>query len=135
MQIAVITSFVAACSMTLLLKGLHLFHFITWQPVGFLGKWGIEGLAPVEKWLVLVILCFFLALLLYSVFSFVPVRADIVSFFVGLLAALIIEWLIFHYPFEVSSFKKLSIPFIVVMIVITRFIIETAVFARNNLAR
>lgn len=135
MQIAFITSAAAACAMTLLLKGLHLFHFISWKPVGFFKKWGIEGIAPLEKWLILFLVCFLFALLLYSIFSVFAVRASVVSFVVGLLLAVVIEWLIFRYPFEASSFKQLSIPFIVVMLIITRFIIETAVYARNNLAR
>ncbi|MER1984886.1 MAG: hypothetical protein ABS949_06760 [Solibacillus sp.] len=135
MQIALITSIVAACSMTLALKGLHLFHFITWKPVGFFKKWGIEGIAPLEKWFILLIICFVVALIFYSIFILFPVRADIISFLLGVLIAVLIEWLIFRYPFEAHSFKELSIPFIVVMIIITRFIIETAVFARNNLVR
>lgn len=132
---AIITSLVAACALTLLLKGLHLFHFITWRPVGFVEKWGIEGAATLEKWFLLLVLCFFAALLLYGVFRFLPVRADIMSVLLGVVFAVTIEWLIFRYPFEASSWKQLSIPFIVIMILFMRFIIETAVFARNNLAR
>lgn len=135
MQITVVTSFVAACVTVFLLKGLHLFHLIKWQPVGFFKKWGIEGLHAFERWLILLLLLFVAALLLYMLFSLFPVRADVMSVLLGVLVAITIEWLIYRYPFEASSFKQLSVPFIVVVILIARFIIETAVFARNNLAR
>lgn len=135
MWIGWVTSIVAACSLALMLKGLHLFHLIDWSPVGFTKKWGIEGLATFEKWLILIVVLFLVAIVLYYIFSFLPLSASIMSILLGITIAILVEWTILRYPLEASSFKQLSIPFIVVVMMTLRFVIETATFARNNLVR
>ncbi|MEK4628187.1 MAG: DNA helicase [Solibacillus sp.] len=132
---SILTCIVAACVLALLLKFLHLFHFIKWSPVGFTKKLGIEDITAFEKWLIIILIFFVIALLLYYLFVYIPIRPDIASILLGLAVAILVEWIIYRYPLELSSFKKLSIPFIVVIMIMFRFIIESAAYLRNNLVR
>lgn len=135
MQIGLSTSIVAACSFAIVLKVLHLFDLIKWSPVGFVKKWKLENVATFEKWLLLLLFLFVAAILLYFICTLISIRPSVVSLILGCLIAVLAEWTIFRYPLEAASFKKLSIPFIVIVIITLRFIIETASFARNNLVR
>lgn len=50
------------------------------------------------------------------------------SLIIGGVLALIVEWSIYDLPAELSSFKRLSIPFMVTVIMTSRFVFETATF-------
>lgn len=126
------TSIVVAVLFAGTLKLLKLFSFIKWNPVGFVEKWGIEQANGIEKWLVLACLLFLLALILYGIMQFVTrVPALFTSILIGLAMAMTIEWIIFDLSAELDSFKRLSIPFIVMVIIACRFIFETAAFHRR----
>jgi hypothetical protein len=132
-MILVVTSIVSAVLFTLALKLLHLFHLINWKPVGFVKQWGMEQLGTFEKWLLLIVILFIFAMLLFLIMQFVTrVPAVFTSFVIGLALAIVAEWIIFDYPLEAMSFKKLSIPFIVTVIITLRFIFETAAFSQRN---
>ena len=128
--LAVVTSLFASIFLTISLKLLSLFHFIKWSPVGYAKKLNIlEGSHWSVKWLFLLIIIFLITLLFYFAMQFVEmVPAFLTSLIIGSILALICEWIIFDLPAELKSFKKLSIPFMVTVVIAARFVFETAVF-------
>mgnify|MGYP007126063448 FL=1 len=128
--LAVMTSIFAALFLTLSLKILSLFHFIKWSPVGYTKEWGILVHNHwTIKWLFLIIIIFLISLIFYFIMQYVAlVPPFITSLIIGVVLALIVEWVIFDLPAELSSFKKLSIPFMVVVVVTARFVFETAAY-------
>ncbi|MEC1180547.1 hypothetical protein P9B03_18965 [Metasolibacillus meyeri] len=128
MSLAIITSIVSAVGFSCFLKFLYYFSFISWHPIGFVKKWDLT-IAPFTAWLLLGLVLFLLFLLLYIVLQYAwRVPAFFTSFIIGLAFAFLAEWVIYDLPAEKESFKKLSIPFIVVTITVCRFVIETAQF-------
>ncbi len=127
MYLAAITSIVSAIWLAVSLKFLHFLKFIDWRPVGFMKKWGIKD--AFSAWLLLIIILFVVSLIIYllSQYSW-RVPAFITSLIIGIALAIMTEWLIYDLPAEKASFKKLSIPFIVVVVITCRFLIETAIF-------
>lgn len=130
MKVASITAIVSAISLAFFLKGLHYFHLIKWNPVGFYKKWDLfEGSSKLFQWSTLTLLLFVIALLLYVIMQFAHmIPAVLTSFLLGLLFTITIEWVALDLPLQLESFKKLSIPFIVVVICLLRFLLETANF-------
>lgn len=130
MKIASITAIVSAISLAICLKGLHYFHLIEWNPIGFYKKWELfEGSSKLFQWSTLTLLLFVIALLLYIILQFVHIiPAVLTSLLLGLLFTITIEWVALDLPLQLASFKKLSIPFIVVVICLLRFLLETANF-------
>ena len=130
MKIASITGIVSAISLAICLKGLHYFHLIKWNPIGFYKKWELfEGSSKLFQWSLLTLLLFLIALILYLTLQFVHIiPAVVTSFLLGLLFTLTVEWIARDLPLQLASFKKLSIPFIVVVICLLRFLLETANF-------
>ena len=130
MKVASITAIVSAISLAICLKGLHYFHLIKWNPVGFYKKWGLfEGSSALFQWSTLTLLLFLFAFFLYNIMQFTySIPAVLTSFLIGLLLTLTIEWFALGLPLQLDSFKKLSIPFIVVVICLLRFLLETANF-------
>ncbi|MFJ7735480.1 hypothetical protein ACIQ2D_03965 [Lysinibacillus sp. NPDC097287] len=130
MKVASITAIVSAISLAICLKGLHYFHLIKWNPIGFYKKWELfEGSSKLFQWSTLTLLLFIFALLLYVVLQFVHIiPAVFTSLLLGLLFTITIEWVVLDLPLHLESFKKLSIPFIVVVVCLLRFLLETANF-------
>lgn len=112
------------------MKGLHYFHLIKWNPVGFYKKWDLfEGSSKLFQWSTLTLLLFVIALLLYVIMQFAHmIPAVLTSFLIGLFFAITIEWVARDLPLQLDSLKKISIPFLVVVICILRFLLETANF-------
>lgn len=132
MQITAWTSLVSAVFFAVMLKLLQLFHLIKWKPIGFAKRWGLE-VGTVGKWVLLIVALFVMALVLYLIMQYVTrVPAVFTSFVIGLALAIVTEWIIFDYPAEYESFKKLSIPFMVMVIITLRFIFETAAYTRRE---
>ena len=130
MKVASITAIVSAISLAICLKGLHYFNLIKWNPIGFYKKWELfEGSSKLFQWSTLTLLLFVMALLLYTSLQFVHIiPAVLTSLLLGLLFTITIEWFALDLPLQLASFKKLSIPFIVVVICLLRFLLETANF-------
>lgn len=130
MKVASITSIVSAITLAICLKGLHYFHLIKWNPIGFYKKWELfEGSSKLFQWSTLTLLLFLFAFLLYVILQYVHIiPAVFSSLLLGLLFTLIIEWVALDLPLQLDSFKKLSIPFIVVVVCLLRFLLETANF-------
>lgn len=130
MKVASITAIVTAISLALCLKGLHYFHLIKWNPIGFYKKWELfEGSSKLFQWSTLTLMLFVVAFLLYIIMQYTySIPAVLTSFLLGLLVTFTIEWFALGLPLQLDSFKKLSIPFIVVVICLLRFLLETANF-------
>ncbi|RUL56944.1 MULTISPECIES: hypothetical protein [Lysinibacillus] len=128
--LAVVTSIFASIFLTISMKVLSLFHFVKWSPVGYTKRLGIlENSHWSIKWLFLLIIVFLITLIFYLIMQYIIlVPHFLTSLVIGALLALIIEWFIFELPAELSSFKKLSIPFMVTVIVTARFVFETAAY-------
>ena len=128
--LAMITSLFASIFLTFSLKVLSYLNFIKWNPVGYTKRLDIlQSNHPLIQWLFLAIVIFLITLILYLIMQFVElVPAFITSLVIGGVLALISEWIIFDLPAELKSFKKLSIPFIVTVVITARFVFETATF-------
>lgn len=130
--LANVTSLVSTVSLLIMLKLLHLFKWVKWHPTTFLKDEGIKDKA--SRWLLLGIIIFLICLILFLALQYVQnVPPFLLSLIIGAAIALMTEWIIYDLPAEFSSFKKLSVPFFVVVIIASRFIIETAIFHRKNL--
>lgn len=130
LYLATATSFAASLFLTFSLKMMSIFKFIKWNPIGFTKDLFIlEDSHALVQWIFLGILIFVFTFILYMIMQFVElVPAFLTSLILGAMIALIIEWMIFDLPAELSSFKKLSIPFMVIIVMAARFVFETAVF-------
>ena len=128
--LAVVTSIFASIFLTISMKLLSLFHFIKWSPVGYTKRLGIlENSHWSIKWLFLLIIVFLITVIFYLIMQYIIfIPHFLTSLVIGALLALIIEWFIFELPAELSSFKKLSIPFMVMVIITARFVFETAAY-------
>lgn len=132
MSLAIITSAVSAIGFSCILKFLHYFSFISWHPIGFVRKWELP-ITAFTGWLLLGLVFFILFLLLYILLQYAwRVPSFFTSFVIGIAFAFLAEWLIYDLPAEGASFKKLSIPFIVVTIAMCRFVIDTAQYHYYN---
>lgn len=128
--LAFLTSFFASLFLTIMLKVLEYFKFIRWNPVGYTKKLNVlENSHESTQWMLLWFMIFLVTIILYLVMQFViQVPPFLTSLVIGGVIALIVEWIIFNLSAELSSFKKLSVPFMVVVIMTSRFVFETAAF-------
>jgi len=134
LKVASITSLVSALILALCLKGLHYFHLIKWNPIGFYKKWDLfEGSSKLFHWSFLIFVFFFIGFLLYITLRYVyMIPAVLSSFLLGLFLSITLEWIVLDLPLQSSSFQKLSIPFIVIVICLLRFLLETANFHQKE---
>ncbi|MFJ7731507.1 hypothetical protein ACIQXF_06370 [Lysinibacillus sp. NPDC097231] len=134
MKIASITSIVSALVLALCLKGLRYFHLIKWNPIGFYKKWDIfEGSSKLFQWSFLILVLFIIGFLLFITLRYVYIIPAILSsFLLGLFLTISLEWIVLDLPLQLSSFKKLSIPFMVIVICLLRFLLETANFHQKE---
>lgn len=134
LYLAFITSIVSAIWLALSLKFLEYFNFIHWHPVGFTKKWGMKD--AFSSWALFILILFVVALILYLLMQYSwKVPAFLTSLIIGLAIAIVTEWIIYDLPAEGEAFRRLSIPFIVVVVITCRFVIETSIFhyQANNL--
>lgn len=116
------------------IKLLHLFHMIKWSPVSFMKKW--EAIQPnvFERWLIFFIGVFIIVSIIYFLARTIVGKSPFAfSLIVGILIAVLLEFKILNLPMELSSIKKLSIPFIVIVIIGLRVLTETAQYYRLHL--
>lgn len=129
-RVAIYTSIAAALFLTLSLSTLSFFKFIQWNPLDYTERFNIlpnsHGLI---QWLFLALVLFIIIIIFFLIMQYVAlVPAFITSLVIGGVIALIIEWFIYELPAELNSFTKLSLPFIITVIVTARFVFETANF-------
>lgn len=121
------TAVAVAFFITVSLKFLHYFHFITWNPIRFLKNVTYMDWTTFEKWIVLFFILIFVAALIYFLAQTILGKSPFVfSNIVGLILALVIEW---------ASIKKVSIPFIVLVLIALRFVTETAQYFQKQMFR
>lgn len=133
-KVATITAFVNALVLALCLKGLHYFHLIKWHPIGFYKKWNwFEESSKLFQWTFFIFLLFIIGLFLYMTMRYVYIiPAVFSSLLLGLLVTISLEWIALDLPLQLTSFKKLSIPFMVTVICLLRFLLETANFHQKE---
>ncbi|MET3574785.1 hypothetical protein ACFFIY_10790 [Bhargavaea ullalensis] len=115
------------------LKFLHYFKFIRWHPAGWTDKIGVKNAAWPIDWALLFAGLFLAALILYFISRMLAKwPSGVTALIIGVAAALLAEWLIFR-PDTLSSFKdRLSVPFIVLVLIAVRFVMETAIFHKKR---
>lgn len=121
------TAVAAAFVFSISLKGLHLFKLIKWNPIHFLQKIEKVEWTPLACWMVLFFILFAVAYVLLTLFQLSIFRSPlVVSIVFGLVLAFLIEWQVRNLPIEWTSIKKLSVPFLVLLLIVMRFLTETA---------
>ncbi|MCW1927137.1 hypothetical protein [Bhargavaea beijingensis] len=118
------------------LKFLHYFKFIKWNPTGWAERYGIFADRPWEiKWLLLFVAIYVISLVSYYLFALSwKWKVSITAAAAGLLIAGLIEWMIAR-PENFGDFRKaLSVPFAALILIATRFVMETAVFSKKQQA-
>ena len=131
-KIVLATSIASSLFLTFMLKMLHFFKWIKWHPTKFLHV--VDD--ALTRWIVLFVILVIASMLVYFILMnirFVP--AMVVGIIVGLAIAFVAEWIIYDLPAEAKSFKRLSIPFIVVTTTAIVFIAETAIFHREQIEK
>ena len=129
------TTIFAALFTTGALKFLHFFNFIKWSPVGWGKKWLLFGSSNEGwKW----VLLFIILLLAYGVFYLFSrttnkIPPAITAISVSIIVAVAIEWVIYTPQSFTEGIKKLSIPFISIIAIVTRFISGTAVYMKKTI--
>jgi len=134
MKVGLITSVVYAIVLAISLKGLHFFHLISWNPIGFYKKWELfEDSSKLFHWSFLTLALFVVGFFLYMTLRYTHIiPAVLTSFLLGLIVTITLEWFLLDLPMQPTSFKKVSIPFIVVVICLLRFLLETANFHQKE---
>ncbi|MDI2588011.1 hypothetical protein OR571_13020 [Psychrobacillus sp. NEAU-3TGS] len=128
--LAISTSFTVALITVIMLKILDFFHFIKWDPVGFSDTFHVLKDSNVFiKWIILFIVVWAASIILYYIsLVFMKIPVAITSIALGLIIAFILEWIILDANTIDKTIKKMSIPFICIIIVATRFLMESAIF-------
>jgi len=132
--LSIITSMVAAMGTTILFKLLDYFQFIKWNPIGYTKTFQfLNGSNVYIKWLILFLVIWGFCFLLYYVcLLFAKIPVSITSIALGLLIAIALEWIILDADSIVKTIKKISIPFICIVIVAVRFVMESAIFHHQD---
>lgn len=131
------TALVAGLLTALSLKFLKVFHFVKWSPIGWSQKWDIIAKeSAIAKWLVLIIILVLLFIALYSVLHITSkISPSITSIVLAVILVCAVEWTISRPVSIESAFKSVSIPFLCLIAIITRFVVGTAVFMKNELPK
>ncbi|MGG0642899.1 hypothetical protein ABE021_02980 [Sporosarcina gallistercoris] len=131
------TALVAGLLTALSLKFLKVFHFVKWSPIGWSRKWDIMPKeSPIVKWLVLIIVLGLVFIALYSVLQFtIKIPPSITSIGLAVILVCAVEWTISRPVSVGSAFKSVSIPFLCLIAMITRFVVGTAVFMKTELPK
>ena len=131
-KIILATSLASSLYLTVMLKMLHFFNWIKWHPTKFLHVVD-DGLT---RWIVLFAILAVVSALVYLILMNIRrVPAIVIGIIVGLAIAFVAEWIVYDLSAEAKSFKRLSIPFIVIIATTTVFIAETAIFHREQIEK
>ena len=127
------TAGAAALLICLGLRFLQYFKFIHWHPAGWTRRIGIQDGPWYVDWGLLFAGIFLAGLVLYLLSMLLAKWPPAVTAAViGLVIAAAVEWMVLR-PGSLTGFKdRLSIPFFVLVLMATRFIMETAVFQKKQ---
>lgn len=128
--LAISTSFAVTLITVIMFKILDFFHFIKWDPVGFSDNFqALKDSNAFIKWGILFIIVWAASILLYYIsLLFMKIPVAITSIALGLLIAFALEWIILDASSIEKTIKRMSIPFICIIILATRFLMESAIF-------
>ncbi len=127
LKVAHSTSIAASVYTTFMLKVLQLFSWIDWHPTKFLHRID-DGLT---RWVVLGVILYLASFIFMMIVQYIQmVPAFVVAILLGLAIAFVTEWVIYDLPAEAKSFKKLSIPFITIVLTTSLFLTDTAIYHR-----
>ncbi|QFF99416.1 hypothetical protein PB01_11595 [Psychrobacillus glaciei] len=128
--LSVSTSFVAALLCIFFLKMMEFFHFIKWNPIGYADKLEVFSKSKdYWKWIILFIgLWCFCIILYYISLIFIKIPVSISSLALGIILAVALEWLFLDKISVSKTIKHLSIPFICIVVMLLRFLMESAIF-------
>ncbi|MDW0117325.1 hypothetical protein QTL97_10290 [Sporosarcina thermotolerans] len=124
------TTLFAALFTLISLKSLHFFNFIKWSPVGWAEKWLIFGSKhEAPKWALL----FVILLIAFGIFYLVSkltvsISPAITAIVISVICAVALEWVIFSPTSLSEGVKSISIPFLSIIAVVSRFVTGTAVY-------
>lgn len=121
--ISVVTAFVFTC----VLLFLKTFKFISWNPTGWSKKFQLFTETHIAvKWIILGCVLFLFILFLLKLLSYTKnIHPFLTSIVLGLCLWIGIEWMIAS---DFSFIKKSAIPFMVVVLIFTQALAETAVY-------
>jgi hypothetical protein len=128
--LSIITGFVAALLFTITLRFFKLFDFIKWDPIGYSDKLNIlTSSKGIVKWIILFLFIWIICIILYYFsFIFMKMPVAISSLMVGIILAVAVEWLIMNDNTLIQLLKIVSIPFICIVTISLRFVMEAAIF-------
>lgn len=131
------TALVAGLLTALSLKFLKVFHFIKWSPLGWSKKWNILTTeSAILKWFVLIIVLIVVFVALYSIFHLTSkIPPSITSITLAVICVCAVEWSISRPDSIASALKSVSIPFLCLIAIITRFVVGTSVFMKNEVPK
>ena len=124
------TSLVSALALTVWLKVLHLFKLMPWHPTAFLKTTTSE---PFFRYIILFALLYGGIFIVFTLFTIFPKKyVFLQALLIGLLISyLFISW--FENAWLVGAqIRKANIPFTVTILILVRFLLETATFHRKE---
>lgn len=131
-KIANATSIAGSLFITVMLKMLQLFKWIDWHPTKFLHIVN-DGLT---RWIVLFVILYIASFVFFMIVQYIQkVPAFLTAIILGLAIAFVAEWIIYDLTAQAKSFKRLSIPFIVVVVTTSLFLTETATYHRAHIGK
>ena len=121
--IALVTAFLFTC----FLLFLKTFKFISWNPTGWSKKYQLFSQTHISiKWILLGFMLFIFILLILKVLSYTKkIHPLLTSIVLGICIWLGTEWVITS---DFSFINKTAIPFLVVVLIFTQVLAETAVY-------
>ena len=132
LRIANATSIAGSLLITVMLKMLQLFKWIHWHPTKFLHIVN-DGLT---RWIVLFVILYIACFVFILIVQYIQkVPAFLTAIILGLAIAFVAEWIIYDLTAQAKSFKRLSIPFMVVVVTTTLFLTETATYHRAHIGK
>src|SRR4051812_44161608 len=101
------TAFTSSLFIVLCLKFFRVFKFVKWNPLGWSKKYQLFAESPgIIKWALLFLFILVVIIILYFIsIATKELRPDIVSFMIGLVIVLLIEWMI-QTPNDMKKYLK-----------------------------
>lgn len=132
LKIANGTSILGSLYLTVMLKMLQLFNWIHWHPTKFLHIVD-DGLT---RWIVLFVILYIASFAFFMIVQYIQkVPSFVTAIILGLAIAFVAEWIIYDMQAQAKSFKRLSIPFMVVVVTTALFLTETATYHRKHMRK
>ncbi|GKV68104.1 hypothetical protein NCCP2716_06020 [Sporosarcina sp. NCCP-2716] len=131
------TAAVAGLFSALSLKFLHIFHFVSWSPVGWMDRFVFLTKQPsAVKWTVFILLLFVLHAMLYGLFTAASqLPPSVMAILMAIIVVCAVEWAVTPPASLKSAYRAVSIPLLALAAIIMRFVSGTAVFMDTEVKR